>query len=86
VELCPMDEEAAHAAIARTRVWQRITSRAGGDRSRFDIDELVATLVRISQLGVAWRDGIETLDVNPLVVKEAGVMALDALIVPRTRG
>lgn len=86
VELCPMDEEAARAAIARTRVWQRITSRAGGDRSRFDIDELVATLVRISQLGVAWREGIETLDVNPIVVKEAGVMALDALIVPRTRG
>ncbi|MEU8871479.1 hypothetical protein AB0D24_09910 [Streptomyces javensis] len=42
-------------------------------------------LVTVSAFAVANADRIETLELNPVIVREAGrgVLALDALVVPR---
>ncbi|RJG40848.1 acetate--CoA ligase family protein [Mesorhizobium sp. DCY119] len=50
-----------------------------------DVDALADLLVRISEFAAAHRDDIETIDLNPVVVLAAGegVVALDALVVPR---
>jgi acyl-CoA synthetase (NDP forming) len=50
-----------------------------------DVDALADLLVRISEFAAAHHDDIETIDLNPVVVLAAGegVVALDALVVPR---
>lgn len=50
-----------------------------------DVDALADVLVRISQFAAAHADDIETIDLNPVLVLPAGegVVALDALVVPR---
>jgi acyl-CoA synthetase (NDP forming) len=50
-----------------------------------DVDALADLLVRTSEFAAAHRDDIETIDLNPVVVLAAGegVVALDALVVPR---
>ncbi|MEI5677008.1 acetate--CoA ligase family protein [Mesorhizobium sp. CGMCC 1.15528] len=50
-----------------------------------DVDALADVLVRISEFAAAHHDDIETIDLNPVVVLAVGegVVALDALVVPR---
>ncbi len=51
-----------------------------------DIDALADALARLSVFAAANADRIESIDINPLVVAQAGAVALDALIVPGGRG
>jgi len=48
-----------------------------------DIDQLVSTIVRLSEFASAHRDQIQSIDINPFVVAPPGQqsMALDALII-----
>jgi acetate---CoA ligase (ADP-forming) len=50
-----------------------------------DIDALAAALARLSVLAAAQADAIETIDVNPFLVraKGQGAVAVDALVIPR---
>jgi acyl-CoA synthetase (NDP forming) len=50
-----------------------------------DVDALADLLVRISEFAAAHRDDVETVDLNPVIAlpKGEGVVALDALVVPR---
>jgi acetate---CoA ligase (ADP-forming) len=50
-----------------------------------DIDALAAALARLSAVAAAHADTIETIDVNPFLVrpKGQGAAALDALVIPR---
>ena len=48
-----------------------------------DVDALVDVLLRVQQLAVDHADRIAELDINPLVVREEGAVALDALVVTR---
>jgi hypothetical protein len=52
-----------------------------------DIDGLAELLVKIARFAAAHRDDIETIDLNPVLAlpKGEGVVALDALVVPRRR-
>jgi len=49
------------------------------------MDALTALLVRLSQIGAAYADVLETVDLNPVAVLPAGrgVRVLDALVIPR---
>jgi len=53
--------------------------------ARADIDALARVLARVSEFAAAHADDVESVDINPLRVlpQGRGVVALDALIVPR---
>ena len=50
-------------------------------RPEADVDALVATVMKVQTLVTELADVVAELDVNPLVVKPRGVVALDALVV-----
>jgi acyl-CoA synthetase (NDP forming) len=46
-----------------------------------DVDALVDVIMKVSRLALDLSDEIAELDINPLVVKPRGAVALDALVV-----
>jgi hypothetical protein len=46
-----------------------------------DIDSLEETVVALSLLARELGESLSELDINPLLARESGVMALDALVV-----
>lgn len=73
----PVDEESARRLLDRTRVSRLLDGYRGGPRH--DREALVRLLVDLSEaaLGI---DDLEAVDLNPVRVLPAGVVALDALI------
>jgi hypothetical protein len=57
---------------------------AGGrGRAAVDLDGLADIVARFSVLGHELSDVVAEIDVNPLLAGPDGVLALDALVVPR---
>jgi acetyltransferase len=81
VRLAPVDERAARAMLASLRGHALLTGFRG--KPGVDIDTLVDTLCRLSELAHDLRDVIDQIDVNPVMASAGGVMAADALIVSR---
>jgi acetyltransferase len=52
-------------------------------RPGVDIDSLIDTICRLSELAHDLRDIVDQIDVNPVIVNAGGVIAADALIVCR---
>jgi len=75
----PFDAEAAREMILEVRG----AALLNGYRSRpaLDVAALADTLARVSQLAADHAGRIAEIDVNPLFVRENGVVAADALIV-----
>ena len=48
-----------------------------------DVDALVDVMLSLSRIAHALGDGIEALDLNPVIVHPRGVTVVDALLVPR---
>ena len=48
-----------------------------------DVEALVAAVVGLSVMAHELGEALLELDINPLLVREQGVMALDALVVAR---
>jgi acyl-CoA synthetase (NDP forming) len=80
----PVTEADARAALSRLRGIQVLHGARG--RPPGDIVALVDTLVRFSELCVDVQDRVDEIDINPLIVLEHGVRAVDALIVPKKEG
>jgi acetyltransferase len=81
VRLAPVDERAARAMLASLRGHALLTGFRG--KPGVDIETLVDTLCRLSELAHDLRDVIDQIDVNPVMASAGGVMAADALIVSR---
>ena len=81
--LPPLDEAEAAALIRSVRSFPLLTGIRG--RPPGDLGALVNVLVTFSRMAAAFGDEIQSLEINPLLVRPAGhgVMALDALVVPR---
>jgi hypothetical protein len=47
-----------------------------------DVEAVIEAVVRLSVLAADLGDQLAELDVNPLLVREKGAVALDALVVP----
>jgi len=75
----PLDAQAAHALIARTQVGALLDGYRG--RPPLDRDAVVAALVALSRLVVDAGARIESIDINPFLVRQRGGVALDALVV-----
>ena len=80
LELPPLNESLAHQMLQSLQSWPILQGYRG--RRGVDIDKMVEVLVRFSTL-VSECPDIEELDINPLVVTERDVIALDARIVVR---
>jgi hypothetical protein len=83
LDLCPLDRPGAHALLRRThasRLLQGFRGRPAGD-----LEALTGLFVRLSQIGAAYADVLETVDLNPVAVlpEGRGVRVLDALVIPR---
>jgi acyl-CoA synthetase (NDP forming) len=75
----PFDAESAREMIGEVRGAALLNGYRG--RPALDVAALADTLARISQLAADHADRIAEIDVNPLFVRENGVIAADALIV-----
>jgi acetyltransferase len=75
----PLDEARAHALIAHTRASKLIDGYRG--RPVLDRDALVEALIGFSNLVVDAGDAIDSIDVNPFLLRQKGGVALDALVV-----
>lgn len=75
----PFDAAAARGMIAEIRGAVLLTGYRG--RPPLDVGALADTLARVSLLIADHADRIAEIDINPLFVRESGVVAADALIV-----
>jgi acetate---CoA ligase (ADP-forming) len=79
----PIGRDEAHRMIREIRSFRILQGVRG--RPPADIDALAAALARLSVIAAAHADTIESIDVNPFLVraKGQGAIALDALVIPR---
>lgn len=82
--VAPFGVDEARAMIGEVK--GRVLLRGVRGQPPADEDALAAALAALSVYAARHADGIESIDVNPLLVlpRGRGVQALDALIVPRT--
>lgn len=79
----PSDPAEVERAIARLRTRRLL----GGVRGRapVDVDALIDAAVKLSVLVADLEGAVSEIDINPLLVRVEGCIALDALVVPVTR-
>jgi acetyltransferase len=81
VRLAPVDEQTARAMLASLKGHALLSEFRG--RPGVDINGLVDTICRLSELAHDLRDIVDQIDVNPVIVSSSGAIAADALIVCR---
>ncbi len=77
----PFDEAEARAMIEEIAAFPVLTGLRGQPPA--DLDALAAALARLSLFAAANADAIESLDLNPFLVRPDGALALDAVLVTR---
>jgi acetyltransferase len=75
----PLDARGAHDLIDRTHAGKRIAGYRGA--AALDRKALVKALIALSHLVVDAGERIESIDVNPFLLRRRGGFALDALVV-----
>jgi hypothetical protein len=81
VRLAPIGQPAARVMLASLKGHALLTGFRG--KPGVDVDRLVDTICRLSELAYDLRDVIDQIDVNPVIASTSGVVAADALIVCR---
>ena len=77
----PVTEARARELIEAVKSSQLLRKWRGGPQ--YDEQALVQAICKLSAFGEAHSDVLESIDVNPLVVREKGVVCLDAVITRR---
>ena len=77
----PFDEAEARVMIESVAAYPLLTGLRGQPPA--DLDALAAALSRLSLFAAANADAIESLDLNPFLVRPEGALALDAVLVTR---
>lgn len=85
VRIPPLSEAEAREALLELRTAELLTGWRGGPPA--DLDAVARAVSRLSHIAVAWRDDVESLEINPLRAFPLGdgVAALDALLIRRDR-
>ena len=78
----PISRAAAHDAIGRLGVFPLLTGARR--RPSGDLDQLVDVIVAFGQAALHLAGDVAEIDINPLYVGPDAVIALDALIVPKS--
>ena len=81
VALCPVDATEAEALLASLAIDPLLRGARG--KPAADRASLVAMIVGLSQLAVALREQVESIDVNPVFAGVDGAVAVDALVALR---
>jgi len=83
MRVAPFGRDEARAMIREVKGFPLLDGARG--KPKADVEALADALARLSVFAAANADAIESLDVNPLLVRPAGkgVVAVDALIVPK---
>ena len=81
VRLAPVGGETAREMLASLKGHALLTGFRG--KPGVDIDALIDTICRLSELAHDLSDVVDQIDVNPVIVSAGGVIAADALIVCR---
>ena len=79
VTMAPVTQEHARMLVGRLRLMRLLKGLRG--RPPGDVNALADALSRLSHLAFDLRDYIAELDINPLIITEAGCVAVDALAV-----
>jgi acetyltransferase len=80
----PLDERRALALIEATRAGKRIAGYRG--RPALDVKAAVAALIGLSRLMLDAGGRIQSIDVNPFLLRRRGGLALDGLVVLADHG
>jgi acyl-CoA synthetase (NDP forming) len=75
----PFDADEARRAVEELKGYRLLQGIRGA--KPVDVDALVDTIMKVQRLAMELSDEIKELDVNPLVVRSKGTVALDALVV-----
>jgi acyl-CoA synthetase (NDP forming) len=75
-------EGEAHEMIRELRGYKRLTGARGTEP--VDLDLIADCIMRVDALGASIGDLIESLDINPIIVKGNIAIAVDALLVRRS--
>jgi acyl-CoA synthetase (NDP forming) len=77
----PFDDDEARRALAELKGNKLLQGVRG--RPPADIDALLDTVMKVQRLALDLAGDVRELDINPLVVRPRGAVALDALAVKR---
>jgi hypothetical protein len=80
----PLDEARATRLIDRLKVRPLLEGVRGAPAS--DVAALARAVVALSWLAADLGDGLQALDVNPVICGPNGCTAVDALVIPRPPG
>ncbi len=75
----PFDEAEAKRALHELKGYQLLAGARG--RKPADVDALVDTVMKLQRCALDLATDVREIDVNPLVVRPRGAVALDALVV-----
>ena len=81
LRLAPVHSATAMAMIRELKGYPLLAGSRG--RPKLDLPAVAQALAALSRLALAYRDAIESIDINPFVVLPKGGVALDALVVAR---
>ncbi|MCP4984308.1 MAG: hypothetical protein GY935_27860 [Gammaproteobacteria bacterium] len=79
--LAPIDAEQANAMIDQIRLARLLSGLRG--QAGVNREVLVDLIVQFSALALAFTDTIAEIDLNPVIVNQAGCCIVDALLIPR---
>jgi acyl-CoA synthetase (NDP forming) len=78
VGIAPVSAEEAKAMLKRLKGYRLLTGFRGS--AAVDLDALADAIARISELGADLAEAISEIDVNPIIARPDGALAVDALI------
>lgn len=78
-ELAPVSTDKALNMLQRLRCFPLLDGFRGA--AKIDLDRLADIVARVSELAATNADLIEAIDINPLVCRADGIVAVDALVV-----
>ena len=77
----PFSEDEARRALDELKGFKLLEGVRG--QAPVDIDALVDTVMKVQRLAMDLAGDVRELDINPLVVRPRGAVALDALVVKK---
>jgi acyl-CoA synthetase (NDP forming) len=82
LRLLPVDAAEVRRALGELRGAKLLTGARGAEPA--DLDALAEVITRVADLAGALGDDLESLEINPLLVRGSRIEALDALVTWRT--